>query len=669
MTRALVRNFLRFALSAFLSLPPAATAQPSGVSLTPPDGARFLAGQKFDLRVEGKGIGPFSATLAIDGLPQTFTSGKQNSTETDGISAPGYGGFNLRGYANNKPGTHTITATFTDSSGTATLSARFQVVDVRGKSKQLKNIIIMLGDGMGIAHRSAARIVRYGVRAGTPNGFLAMDQFPGTGLITTYSLNSIVTDSSPGMACFSTGNHANNNEEGVFPAHVRSPFYAPRVEYMSEYLHRTVGTSLGLVTTADVEDATPAANAVHTGDRAAGTGICDQYLDESDLANTRRYGTGLTVLMGGGRRWFLPQGEFGSSRELATDYEEMPADLRKAWNLPAEAAGTRDPDRDLRGDFKNAGFTYVETFRTGPNSMKNLGTPAKLLGLFAYGNMNAALDKIAKRREPARPGVVDDYRDPDQPMLDEMTEVALRVLKRNSNGFVLLVEGAHIDKQSHLMDADRVIDEILEFDRAVAVAREFADKAGDTIIVVLADHECSGFSVIGTLRGGIDKLQNLPPDTNNLGPRERPERQKAVGVSSKAGFPAYNIIADGYPETFDIDGKLLFGFGANADRFENWQQKKLPVIDALLPDDLKAELRQKGYVDEPRERQDDASGFFIRGQVNEEKSQHAVHTATDVPVSSYSGKSQAYQLFYGVQENTDVFFNLMRAAFGGSKGN
>lgn len=67
----------------------------------------------------------------------------------------------------------------------------------------------------------------------------------------------------------------------------------------------------------------------------------------------------------------------------------------------------------------------------------------------------------------------------------------------------------------------------------------------------------------------------------------------------------------------------------------------------------------------PEERGDDAGGFFVRGQVFEEKNRTAVHTATDVPVSSYSGTSRAYQLFYGVQENTDIFFKLMRALCGG----
>src|SRR5262245_9400839 len=105
-----------------------AYALPSDVSIAPANGARFLPGQKFDLRVEGKGTGPFSATLAIDGVAQTFTSGLQNSNTTDGISAAGFGGFNLRGYFNTQVGSHTINASFTDSTGTVNVSAHFIIV-------------------------------------------------------------------------------------------------------------------------------------------------------------------------------------------------------------------------------------------------------------------------------------------------------------------------------------------------------------------------------------------------------------------------------------------------------------------------------------------------------------------------------------------------------------
>lgn len=639
----------------------------TSVSITPQNHAKFLSGQRFDIRVEGQGSGPFAASLAIDGVPHTFTSGVQNSTTTDGISLSGWGGFNLRGYSSCKPGPHTITATFTDSAGTSTVTSSFEVDDPFGSREGLKNVIIMLGDGMGTAHRTAARMVRYGATAGDPNGYLAMDSFPATGMVVTHSLNSVITDSAPGMACYSTGIHQANGQEGVLPAHVTNPFFYPRVEYMAEYLHRAQQKSLGLVSTADLEDATPAANAVHTGNRGAGTGIVDQYLDESDWGNTGHFGTGLRVLMGGGRRWFLPSGTFGSSRSASSDYSALPADLLAGWKLPSSSAGSSDPGRDLIQDFKSAGFSYVDTASALAN-VSSGPTPSKLLGLFAYGNMNVAMDKIAKRRGVLVSGSatfsVDDYHAPDQPMLDEMTAAALKVLgNKNRKGFVLMVEGAHIDKQSHAMDAERAVLDTVEFDRAIAVVRDFAEKVDrKTVVVVLADHECSGFSIIGGLTGGIDNARRLAGDGTVTDPNTQPARQKLVGTYDSAGFPAYNILADGYPESMDINGKLLFGFGANGDRYETWLTKPRPIIDSLLPTDIKSELGAAAYPGQPYDR-DQAAGYFIRGQaVGKDQ---AVHTASDIPISAYSPRAQVQQQFVGVQRNTDVFNKLMRAVLGG----
>jgi alkaline phosphatase len=639
----------------------------TNVTITPQNHAKFLSGQRFDIRVEGQGTGPFSATLAIDGAVQTFTSGVQSSTTTDGISLTGWGGFNLRGYSSCEPGTHTIKATFTDSAGTTTVTSSFDVDDPFGSRDGLKNVIIMLGDGMGTAHRTAARLVRHGATAGDPNGYLAMDSLPATGMIVTHSLNSVITDSAPGMACYSTGIHQANGQEGVLPAHVTNPFFYPRVEYMAEYLHRVQQKSLGLVSTADLEDATPAANAVHTGNRGAGTGIVDQYLDEGDWGGTGRFGTGLRVLMGGGRRWFLPTGTFGSSRSASSDYPALPADLLAGWNLPSTSAGAEDPSRDLIHDFKLAGFSYADT-ASALNTTLAGPTPSKLLGLFAYGNMNVAMDKIAKRRGVLVAGAttfsVDDYHAPDQPMLDEMTAAALKVLgNKNKRGFVLMVEGAHIDKQSHAMDAERAVLDTLEFDRAIAVARDFAEKVDrKTVVVVLADHECSGFSIIGGLTGGIDNARNLAGDGTVTDPNTQPARQKIVGTYDSAGFPTYNILADGYPESMDVNGKLLFGFGANGDRYETWLTKPRPIIDSLLPNDIKGELGTAAYPAQPYNR-DQASGYFIRGQaVGKDQ---AVHTASDIPISAYSPRAQVQQQFVGVQRNIDVFNKLMRAVLGG----
>ena len=653
----LTRSLRLLATVACLVPAPAALAAPASVTLMPPDGARFLEGQRFDVRVEGKGTGPYTATLAVDGKTVAFTSGAQGTATTDGISAAGWGGFNRRGQALHRPGLHELTATFTDATGTVAVRSRIQVLAPsggRGEGRPARNVIIFLGDGMGVAHRTAARLVKYGVAGGDPRGYLEMDGFPGLGLVSTHSLHSIVTDSSPGMACYSTGNHANNNQEGVYPAHVTSAFFQPRVEYMGEYLHRVKGTSLGIVTTADLEDATPAANMVHTGNRNAGTGICDQYLDESG-------NSGLSVLMGGGRRWFLPSTRYGSSRAAAgADYAGLPADLLAGWDLPGAAAGAVDPGRDLLSEFQAAGFSYAATATDLAAAVA--ARPRKLLGLFGYGNMNVALDKVAKRRAPAAAGVVDDYHAPDQPMLDEMTEAALSVLSRNREGFVLMVEGAHIDKQSHLMDPDRAIGEVLELDAAVGVARRFADRAGDTVIVVLADHECSGFSLIGALTGGVTAARALPSDAVTLDPAKVPARQAVVGTYDAAGFPRYDIQADGYPATMDVDNKLLVGYGASGDRFETWLWKPLPVRDSLLPGAVTTELAGKGYAGEPARRSSDAAGFYLRGAVT---GGQAVHTASDIPVSAYSSGSDAWRDFVGVQTNTDVFFKLMRAALSG----
>ena len=99
-----------------------------------------------------------------------------------------------------------------------------------------------------------------------------------------------MTDSSPGSACYSSGNKAANNQQGVFPDDTRANFDNPRVEYIGEYFARTEGRSLGVVTTSDVFDATPGAWATHTQSRGAGTGICDQCIEVADGTTTTAAG-------------------------------------------------------------------------------------------------------------------------------------------------------------------------------------------------------------------------------------------------------------------------------------------------------------------------------------------------------------------------------------------
>src|SRR5258708_31610572 len=110
--------------------------------------------------------------------------------------------------------------------------------------------------------------------------------------------------------------------------------------------------------------------------------------------------------------------------------------------------------------------------------------------------MTVACDKLGKLRGTS--AVVDDFGFPDQPLLEEMTQKALDVLNYNNNaGFVLMVEGASIDKQAHNEDTARFIMDTIEFDKAVATAKAFAERNPSTLVIVTADHECAGVAVIG----------------------------------------------------------------------------------------------------------------------------------------------------------------------------
>jgi alkaline phosphatase len=656
------RNSIKLMVAAaFAATAVSSFASPNISRLTPPSNpisatantlARFLPNQKFDLQTTvqpSTGTTISSVVFAVDGITVATITNDGSAVNqflgTTGLVktglvvglATGTVVASARAYSNGVVGVHTLTATATDNLGAVTtFTGNFEVMPILANSgRPAKNIIIMLGDGMSVAHRSAARIVAKGYAKGKAQGRLAMDTFPQTAMVMTASLNSIVTDSAPGMSNYVNGNKAQNNQEGVFPDDTTDAFDNPRIEYLSEYLHRLKGTSTGIVTTADVFDATPAANAVHTSNRGAGTGIVDQFLDDRNL-------TGLTVLMGGGRKWFLPnasnttspQNSNGSQRKTSTDYV-LSNDITTGWSA---SKGALDSNRDLISDFQTAGFTYAPDKTT----LVNAGTPSKLLGLFSFSNMNVAFDKINGRRNAS--SVVSDFGFPDQPMLDEMTDSALNVLKQNPNGFVLMVEAASIDKQAHLMDSDRWMLDVVEFDRAIQKAKDFATANPDTLVIITADHECGGAALIGSSKGTL---------TGNLASANN------VAIYDAAKFPTYNISTDGYPDNTDVAGKLLIGYGSNADRTESWLSNPLPTQDSQQPFVGAAPLNTYPATAAAR-----PVGFLIPGQVGADAGGQATHTASDVQLSAMG---RGATLFGGVMDNTDVFFKFGQAAIGGAK--
>lgn len=619
-------------------------AQNNRVRLMPPDAAMFLVDQRFDIRAEAPDGNAKPLHVFLDGTEISQWNGKNRLTGGPIDRAPanalGNGSaFISRDWSFAKPGKHHLRA---ECDGAVAAEISFDVIEWQSASQGVKNIILLIGDGMGVAHRTAARIASRGLTEGKyRNGLLEMDTMPVVGLVTTSSLSAMVTDSSPGASCYATGNKADNNEEGVFPDNTDNEDLKksdpesdrfmdnPRVENIGEYLYRKRGMRLGIVTTADVTDATPGAFGVHTSNRDAGTRIADDFFD-------RREATGLVLLMGGGKRWFRPRGTNATGRRAAKDNPRV------------------NPERDLISEFRTSGFTFADT----TESLRSAAAqkPKQLLGLFADVHMPVAFDKLGYGAERAE----------HTPMLDEMARIAIDLMNANSpKGFFLMIEGASIDKQAHRMDPERSIWDTIEFDKAVGVAKRFAESANndsdpnnDTLVIVTADHETSGFSIIGTHN-----------------PDPRIARGSRDEVRAYRGFTDYkDENKDGYPDNPDTPEKMIIGFGAGVDHYEDYHSNPRPLLPGVI------EKGQTRAVANPkRDGPADADttsrkGILITGQVENGESlaahpnidvkarEEAVHTASDIALNAFGPGAMQ---FLGVQDNTSVFFKMMNA-LGGS---
>ena len=263
----------------------------------------------------------------------------------------------------------------------------------------------------------------------------------------------------------------------------------------------------GFVTTSAVTDATPAAFFVHTGDRASDGTITNAY------AAAAREGF-LRVVMGGGREAYPPG--------------------------PGGALGS----------FSALGFTVAYDATSLAAALKT--RPPRLIGLFHDSHMSSAFD-VQHRGDP---DVANDF--PDQPSLETMTRAALAVLAPNPRGFCLLVEGANIDRQAHVADQERMVWEVLAFDRAVAAAIEFArgtnedaDPANDTLVIVVTDHETGGVVLPGV------------GDPDRVGTRDY------VRTFDTGGFPdAADANRDSFPDDPNPAHKTIIHFAAGPDRYE-----------------------------------------------------------------------------------------------------
>ncbi|XP_011187988.2 membrane-bound alkaline phosphatase-like [Zeugodacus cucurbitae] len=334
-----------------------------------------------------------------------------------------------------------------------------QQASARRNKRVAKNVILFLGDGMGLTTFTAARNM-----LGGPEKQLSFEKFPYTGFSKTYSVNTMVPDSACTSTAYLCGVKGNHGTIGVNGRVERTD--CAGMANADNHVHSIAkwaldaGKSAGLVTTTRVTHASPAGVYAHVADRewendAVLADDCGADSGLPDIAQQLIYGEvgkQLKVIFGGGKREFLDtqfykKGKRQDGRNLIAEYLEQ------------------SPDN-----------AFVET-REQLLNLK-LDSYKRVLGLFERSHLEYHLDAADT-----------------QPTLKEMTVRAIEMLKKEDGGFFLFVEGGRIDTAHHSNMAQYALDETVEFSKAIAAARELTSEE-DTLIVVTADHS-HAFSYAG----------------------------------------------------------------------------------------------------------------------------------------------------------------------------
>lgn len=272
------------------------------------------------------------------------------------------------------------------------------------KAERPLNIILMIGDGMGLAQISAAAVV---------NGGLSLDLFECIGLVKTSSSDDYITDSAAGATAYSTGQKTYNGAIGLGPDSLALSTILELAEAR--------GMATGLISTCSVTHATPAAFYAHQKSREMHLAIAGDF-----------YGKGIDFVAGSGKPFF-------STERLMQD-----------------------------------GYRV----HTGQISPEDVNAGQKL---FWFYNDSADLPKAPERGN----------------WLMTASLQGIKHLSNNKNGFFMMIEGSQIDWGGHDNDAAYTISELIDFDKAVKAALDFAKQDGNTLVIVTADHETGGLSLNG----------------------------------------------------------------------------------------------------------------------------------------------------------------------------
>ncbi len=334
---------------------------------------------------------------------------------------------------------------------------------LRAQTGRAKNIILFVGDGMGVSTVTAARILEGQLRgeSGEEN-LLSFERLPYVALSKTYSVNQQTADSAPTMTAIITGVKTDDGIISVDQNVVQGDHTTVKGNELPTFLElaEQVGLSTGVVSTAAVTHATPAACYAHSPDRNwEGDANLSPAARQAGFPDIARqliefpYGNGLEVALGGGRSKFMP-------RAMA-DPED------------AGQTGERADGRNLVDEWLRKRPRSVYAWNKGQFDAADPRTTDRLLGLFERSHMEYEHDRPSDTAG--------------EPSLTEMTSKAIDILARNRQGYFLMVEGGRIDHAHHDGNAYRALTDTIEFSHAVKAALEKTDPR-ETLVIVTADH-------------------------------------------------------------------------------------------------------------------------------------------------------------------------------------
>lgn len=621
----------------------------------PPDQADFLPGQYFDIRLEvhapqngservsyANPDGNFTFTLAKQGQPakpvthffnipdprlETWNFTWYEDLFAEAAKTPSLVKVAAKAYrkvALYEPGHYTAVLTYQGGQQTV---ANWTVRDIK-QHRRAKNTILFIGDGMTTNMITAARLMAHQTINGKYQSTMAMDQFPSLGHQMTHSLDSYITDSANSATALYSGHKSTVNALGVYADSSPSPADDPKVESIAELFYEIHKGGIGIVSTAFIADATPAALTAHTRNRGRYGEVVDSFLN--GITNyTWVNWTGPDVLFGGGAEQFYP-----NSRSFQ--------------------------GKDYYREFAQKGYS-VSLNRT---SMLAASNSSKALGIFSVSNLAKWLDRNIYKNNLNQPKTAPDGGNAaatDQPGLKEMTLKALDILqtRHKKEGFFLMSEAANIDKQMHALDYDRALTELLELDDTIKATIDWLKRNGElnnTQLIVTADHG-HGFDVMGSV------------DTKYLAAQSGDRAKRgAVGVYAESGLSQYvvantsmpvgsdqNVVYSAgvnFPVNFDPRYTFYQGVTANPDRRENYTvHKNGPRVPAINITGFSNNDYYVNYIDA-------VTGFVINGTLPV-SADTGVHSLTDVPVFSM-GPCQAD--FTGVYNSIDVFYKMAACA-------